>query len=260
MIISFEPKSIQFSLKNANTLAFCSNLAYYTERVIQDELSKHGFNSVFIERRDTQAFIAYSDSDIILSFRGTTNIQDWMTNSDLSLTSVRSGMGKVHGGFLRALCVVWDDILQIIKEVQNNAQSIWITGHSLGGALATLAAARFALEIDKPLRGIYTFGQPRVGDREFARIFNAELKHRFFRFVNNSDLVTRIPTRELDFSHVGSLRFFDSDGILHDDISWWQEFLETIKGTMKQQIDLLPSHIENHKIELYFRNLQNRMQ
>jgi triacylglycerol lipase len=182
-----------------------------------------------------------------------------MTNSDLLLTSVRSGTGKVHGGFLRALCVVWDDILQIIAEAQTKAQPIWITGHSLGGALATLAAARFSLEMDKPVRGIYTFGQPRVGDREFARIFDAELKQRVFRFVNNNDIVTRIPTREIGYSHVGSLRFFDSNGDIYDDVSWWQDFLETIKGTLKQHIDLLPSNIENHKMELYIKNIESKL-
>ena len=143
--------------------------------------------------------------------------------------------------------------------MQNSAQPLWITGHSLGGALATLAAARFALEMDKPVRGIYTFGQPRVGDREFARIFDAELKQRFFRFVNNSDIVTRIPTRELFFSHVGSLRFFDSNGDIFDDVSWWQEFLETIKGTLKQHIDLIPANIGNHKMERYIQNIQLKL-
>lgn len=184
-----------------------------------------------------------------------------MTNSDLLLTSVRSGTGKVHAGFLRALCLVWDDILQVIAEVQNNAQPIWITGHSLGGALATLAAARFALELDKPVRGIYTFGQPRAGDREFARIFNADLKQIFFRFVNNSDIVTRIPTREMCYSHVGSLRFFDSNGDLFDDVSWWQDFLESVKGNLKELIDLslIPANIENHKMESYIQNIQSKL-
>ncbi|MCD2453457.1 lipase family protein [Methylicorpusculum oleiharenae] len=261
MSISFDPRSTQFSLNNAHALAFCSNLAYESEKTIEDKLKQHGFSTTFIERRDTQAFIAYNDTAIVLSFRGTTNIQDWMLNSDLLLASVRAGTGKVHSGFLRALCLVWDDILQVIADVQNNAQPLWISGHSLGGALATLAAARFSLELDKPVRGIYTFGQPRVGDREFARVFNAELKQIFFRIVNNSDIVTRIPTRvPMGYSHVGSLRFFDSNGTLFDDVSLWQEFLETIKGNLKQQLDLIPSNIENHKMERYIQNIESQLQ
>ncbi len=259
MSISFEPKSTQFSLRNAYALALCSNLAYESEKNIHDQLSHFGFNATFIERRDTQAFIAYNDSAIVLAFRGTSSIQDWMTDSDLSLTSVRTG-GKVHSGFFRALCLVWNDILQVITSVQTKAQPLWITGHSLGAALAALAAARFDLELDKPVSGVYTFGQPRVGDRDFARIVNADLNHRFYRFVNNSDVVTRIPTREpLSYSHIGSLRFFDADGHLFDDVSWWQEFLETVKGSLKDHLDLIPANIENHKIGRYIQNIKSNM-
>ncbi|MDQ5910196.1 MAG: lipase family protein [Pseudomonadota bacterium] len=259
MSISFEPKNTQFSLQNAYALALCANLAYEDEKTIQDQVNLHGFNSQFIERRDIEAFIAYSDSAIVLSFRGTDKIKDWMTNSDLLLTSAKAGTGKVHGGFLRALCLVWNDILEILDEVQKKAQPLWITGHSLGGALATLAAARFVSEMGKPVAGVYTFGQPRTGDREFCRIFNADLKQRFFRFVNNSDIVTRIPPRELGYGHVGLLRFFDADGNLFDDISWWQEFLESIKGTLRQHLDLIPSNIEYHSMECYIKNIHSKL-
>jgi triacylglycerol lipase len=255
-VIRFEPKSTQFSAKNAYALALCADLAYESEKKIKAKLAEQGFKSKFIERRDTQLFVGHNDQAVVLSFRGTASIKDWMTNSDVSLTSVRAGTGKVHSGFLRAVCLVWDDILDTLKAVQNKAQPLWITGHSLGGALAAVAAARFVLELDKPVSGVYTFGQPRAGDREFSRAFNAELKARFFRFVNNNDIVTRVPTRELGYSHVGSLRFFDSDGRLHDDISWWNEFLESIKGSLKQQLDLIPSNVENHKMEKYIRNIE----
>ena len=257
--ITFEPQSTQFSLKNAYALALCSNLAYESEKKIKKELAAHGFEATFIERRETQCFVACNDAAMVLAFRGTTNIQDWMTNSDVLLTGVRAGLGKVHGGFLRALCLVWDDILQVLGAQQTKAQPLWITGHSLGGALATLAAARFVLEMDKPVNGVYTFGQPRVGDREFARLFNSEFKARQFRFVNNNDIVTRVPSRELSYSHVGSMKFFDSDGELFDDISWWNEFLESIKGSMKDQLDLIPANIENHKMERYINLIEQRL-
>lgn len=259
MSISFEPMSTKYSIKNAYALALCSELAYGSEKKISEALSGYGFSVRFIERRDTQAFIAYNESAVVLAFRGTTNIRDWMTNSDISLISFGQSAGKVHSGFLHALYLVWDDILQVINSVQNNAQPFWITGHSLGGALATLAAARFAFELDKPIRGVYTFGQPRTVDREFGRVFDTELKSRFFRFVNNHDIVTRVPTREMNYSHVGSLRFIDSDGDIHDDTSWWQEFLESVKGTFNQQLDLIPSNLENHKISLYVKKIKSNL-
>lgn len=251
MSIYFESNSIKFSLKNAHSLAICANLAYESVDTIKTRMVTQGFAAEFIQRRDIQAFIAYNDSDIVLSFRGTSSIEDWMTNAAFDLTSFAGGIGKVHRGFSDALYLVWNDITQILARVQTKAQALWITGHSLGGALATLAAAHFALVLDKPVRGIYTFGQPRVGNREFSRNFDADLKGRFFRFVNNSDIVTRIPTRVMSYSHVGALRFFDAKGDLHDDVSYWQEFLETVKGTFDEFLTILPDNIEDHLMKNY---------
>lgn len=169
-------------------------------------------------------------------------------------TPLQAG-GNVHSGFLHALDSVWPTIISTLAEVQNNAQPFWLTGHSLGAALATLAAARFSLEQAKPIAGLYDFGQPRVGDSEFARLLNAELNTRFFRFVNNSDLVTRVPSRELGYRDVGSIRFFDADGELHDDVSFWQAFVEGVRGTLQQHLDLIPANIEYHAIAGYVGNI-----
>ncbi len=253
--LSFEPLNTQFSIEHAYGLALCSQLAYEVNQgKVLDALKPHGFRAEFLERRDTQCFVAYSKDAIVVSFRGTTNINDWLTNSDTILVSPKPGLPKVHSGFLRALCIVWDNLLAILEKVQKT-QTLWLTGHSLGGALATVAAARFALELDKPLAGVYTFGQPRVGDREFARDLNAILKSRFFRFVNNSDLVTRVPSRVRGYSHVGSLRFFDDDGELHEDIGYWNRFLEGVKGGFSDDVDGVPSNVANHSSALYIENI-----
>lgn len=113
--ISFEPKNTQFSLKNAYALALCSKLVYESEKAIKDKLEQQGFKSIFIESRDTQAFVAYNDFAIVLSFRGTTSIRDWMTDADVLLTPFRSGIGRVHNGFLQVLYVIWDDVLRVIN-------------------------------------------------------------------------------------------------------------------------------------------------
>ena len=132
--VKFDPNNTSFSVDHAHGLALCSKLAYEPDHgVIQTALGNHGFKVKFIERRETQCFVAYSSKAIVISFRGTTNIRDWMTNSDVVLVSPRPGFPKVHAGFLRALCVVWDDILETLEKVQKSAQTLWITGHSLGG-------------------------------------------------------------------------------------------------------------------------------
>lgn len=52
-------------------------------------------------------------------------------------------------------------------------------------------------------KGLYTFGQPRTGDREFARKPDADFEQQTFRYVNNNDIVTRVPFRAMNYSHVG---------------------------------------------------------
>ena len=87
------------------------------------------------------------------------------------------------------------------------ARKLWITGHSLGGALATIAAAELKDTI--AIRGVHTFGQPRLVDAQAQRFFARHFADRFFRFVNDDDLVTRIPP---GYEHVGRLVHFDEQG------------------------------------------------
>jgi hypothetical protein len=68
-------------------------------------------------------------------------------------------------------------------------ERIWITGHSLGGALAVLAAAVLKFEAGRDIAGLYTYGRPRVGDNAFCEALDAALTGRFFRYVNDQDIV-----------------------------------------------------------------------
>ena len=70
--------------------------------------------------------------------------------------------GKVHRGFKAALSEVWTSLEKHISNLHRNNLKIWLTGHSLGAALATLAADRLG-----NAQGLYTFGSPRIGDRDF---------------------------------------------------------------------------------------------
>src|SRR5207253_637373 len=98
----------------------------------------------------------------------------------------------IHAGFKAALNEVWPDVERHIRELQpvGKLRLLWIAGHSLGAALATAAAHRCADHADHlGLRATYTFGSPRVGDREFVAGTPGDI----FRWQNNSDLVTSVP-------------------------------------------------------------------
>jgi len=261
--LSIEPNSTQFSQKNAYALALASKLAYESEQQIRIKLLEQGFNAEFINEAstDTQLFIAHSGSAIVISFRGTEKFKDWLTNAGIDFRDTSYGL--VHKGFDQALDSVWSQITKTLEKIHQYGQPLWITGHSLGGALAVLAAARLALDIDqniyKSINGLYTFGQPRVGNRAFVKALDDEIKPRYFRFVNDNDIVPRVPDRLNQYQDGGSIRFFDAAGTLHDDIGYWFAFLERIKGSFEQKLDMTPSFIEHHFIDRYIANIEKNM-
>lgn len=261
--LSIEPNNTRFSLKNAHALALASKLAYEPENQIHNNLTEYGFNTEFINEpsTDTQLFIAHNDSAVIIAFRGTKEFKDWLTDAGIGFR--HTVHGRVHKGFDRALDSVWSHITGTLVRIQQNAQSLWITGHSLGGALAALAAARFCLDIDqeiyKPINGLYTFRQPRIGDRAFVKALDNEILPRYFRFVNDNDIVPRVPDRLHQYQEGGSICFFDAEGMLHEDPSFWFEFLERIKGSYQQKLDMIPSSIEHHFIDKYIANIEKNL-
>ena len=255
----FVPDTTKYQPVNALALARAAKLAYADEPEIKQETQAWGLGKFqFFDREDTQAFVSGNDKLIVVAFRGTQpkELQDWLTDADFEL--VDGPFGKVHDGFYGALRLVWREIKQSIKSFQDRGQSLWFTGHSLGAALANLAAAALR-EDDKPVHGLYTFGQPRVGNREFERNFNADFKPRYFRFVNNNDLVTRVPLRSMTYSHAGSFLYFDSDGKLSDDLHWWFRFLDSVEGRIEDLGKLGPDDIKDHSMDKYIANLENNI-
>ena len=121
----------------------------------------------------------------ILAFCGTNDGIDWKTNLQ-AMQAEFFNIGKVHSGFLKSYLSVRGRILDQLNELNS---PLFMTGHSLGAALATLVCA------DLELQGIeydscYTFGSPRVGDADFLKTISSS---RVFRVVNNCDIVTTVP-------------------------------------------------------------------
>jgi pimeloyl-ACP methyl ester carboxylesterase len=98
------------------------------------------------------------------------------------------GHGQVHIGFLEALNHVWHSLKAALNAISG---PVFYTGHSLGAALATMAAARAQSDtkLGNPA-AIYTFGSPRVGDAGFRKNFGSVFHA---RIVNDCDIVTSMP-------------------------------------------------------------------
>lgn len=259
----FSHGSKTFRKVNLAYLSHCANFVYKKKNKIKAELEGIGFdvsrdNFFFSdEDTDTQAFVAGDDKKIIISFRGTEGkISDWATDAKLlKKTWIEANpLGEVHSGFYGALSSIWNDIVKEVNLLRTNNQSIWITGHSLGGAIAVLAAATFEMQTPRiGISGVYTFGQPRIGNHEFSRNYNKTLKKRTFRFVNNNDVVTRVPPQIFGYSHVGKLKYFDSDGKMHNDgsLSWWAKFWDRLEGRYDDLFDLTPDGVGDHSMDGY---------
>ena len=254
----FIADTTRYRHENALFLAKCSKLAYESSEAIYTQLSAWGFPHIaFFDRKDTQAFVAGNSDMIVVAFRGTEprTLQDWMT--DKQILRRKGPYGKVHRGFLAALDHVWNDIKNARISFQDRGQSLWFTGHSLGAALATLAVAKMG-EVAEPVNGLYTFGQPRVGGKTFARNFDSDFKSVTFRFVNNNDIVTRVPRRLLGYRHVGRVLYLDSSGMLQDDSHWWNQFRDRVKGHVDDLGGIGTDGLKDHGIAKYLKSLRKK--
>lgn len=245
-IFDFEENTKDYSSQNAYWLGRASQVAYKQPEEARSELASWGLDEFrYFDRLNTQAFIAGNSKILLLAFRGTENLRDWMTDMNIKLIDELGG--KVHKGFLYGLEDVWGDIWKIIR-TQRKQRPLWITGHSLGAALATLAVARLR-EKGEPVSGLYTFGSPRVGDHKFAKKFNADFSSQTFRYVNNNDVVARVPF--LGYCHVGTFKYFDENGNQRDGISWWNLLQDRIKGRIKDLFEPGTDGIKDHSITNY---------
>ncbi|MEI6428489.1 MAG: lipase family protein [Pseudanabaena sp. ELA607] len=257
--MEFDAQTTKYSASNAYLAALCAQLAYKNEGEIKDEIKKqipnwelNENNFHFFDRVETQGFIMGNDEMIVLAFRGTepSKIQDWLTDLQFMQCKGPSGV-NVHSGFYEGLLVVWEAVKDKITELRQQEQSILLTGHSLGAALATLATAQLKEDMDIIANGLYTFGSPRVGGKDFREYFNNSFADRAFRLVNNNDAVTRFPPRINGYAHTGQFLYFDTDGDLHQEISFWDEFKESVKGIAEDVGKIGLDMIKDHDMEKY---------
>lgn len=180
------------------------------------------------DENSAQAALIEHEDYLCMAFRGTNELADWLDN--IHIFREAALFGEFHRGFWRSVEDVWSVIFSRYEDLrEQKKRPLFFAGHSLGGAMATIAAARFVHQ-DKPFTSVYTFGQPRTMDRATARTYNSETRNRHYRFQNNEDIVTRVPARLAGYSHVGDCLYIDSDGDIHKDPGWWFRFLDTVEG------------------------------
>ena len=153
------------------------------------------------DSKGTQAIIVANSDFAVLAFRGTeaSSIRDIRSDARAIAVACPSG-GNIHSGFNDAYNEVALDIQNRLDGDDLKDLPLYITGHSLGGALATIAAKKMA----HPLGGIaacYTFGSPRVGDEHWI----TNIKAPIYRLVNAADCVTMLPPGDETITVIGWL-------------------------------------------------------
>ena len=200
---------------NAHYLATACDLAYYSADKGRAEFkSKLGLEAELVSVGNTEVYVGHNPESIVVAFRGSETpnsldgVKDWLlTNAKNFLIQpegaigtdfVAAGVGaRFHSGFMDALNDIWAPLFAATDaRFQEAERPVWVTGHSLGGALALLAAWRFSRNFI-PVHQVYTFGAPMIGNDVAAKALEREFPNRIFRCVDDRDIVPKLPTFSL---------------------------------------------------------------
>jgi triacylglycerol lipase len=200
---------------NALYLARACSLAYLSDPIGPDRFrSELGLEAKLISVDNTQVYVAENDDSVVVTFRGSEapntldGFKDWLltnANNYLILPSGQSGTefvaagvgARFHRGFLDALQMVWTLLsAEVDVAVQAKERPLWVTGHSLGGALALLAAWRFNRNF-VAVQEVVTFGAPMIGNDAASQAFAREMPGKIFRYVDLEDFVPHLPSVSL---------------------------------------------------------------
>ncbi|GJL89846.1 MAG: hypothetical protein DHS20C03_35550 [Minwuia thermotolerans] len=168
--------------------------------VLMEALAAGGFELIGTFDKtatDTQGFVTVRKNEdeqgiVVLVFRGTQQIKDWKTNLDAATTEITGTndegnrvLGRMHSGFNAAYLSVRADVEELLGKVSSELP-VYICGHSLGGALATVATWYLP---GRKLAACYTFGAPRVGTPALMKYYRTPV----YRVVSGMDPVPNVP-------------------------------------------------------------------
>jgi len=199
-----------FNIGNAKAMAWMSQLAYETDEPdkIKTIVKSFGLDPVeggvivresktVLPVASTHCFVASHPNAVIVAFAGTdpVSLANWISDFDAHLDK-DTGTAE---GYRVAADVIWPDLKRLLGKSVPPGGKIFVTGHSLGGALAVLIAEHIDTELgdDMVVEAVYTFGMPRVGNQAVADSYNAHLGQRTYRLVHGEDLVPTVAPSDL---------------------------------------------------------------
>jgi pimeloyl-ACP methyl ester carboxylesterase len=185
-----------------------------------------GLEPEYIDRRSMQAYSANAGSDAIIAFRGTErSLGDVLT--DLRIIRKHTSDGALHSGFWQGYDRIHTAAADVAAKAARRGGRVWLTGHSLGGALAVVAAYRLDDEKNLPIGGVVTFGQPMVVMPNLAQSLYPRIHDRYLRFVNGDD---PIATLVRPYVHFGELALYREGAFQRENMSPGDPASKKLKG------------------------------
>jgi hypothetical protein len=281
--LEFHPDDASFNRANALYLAHASDIAYI--RTPADAARERlGLDRVFSFHNKvtrTRGFLGVCDTHAVLCFRGSDPItlQTWLTDAIVRLVERNEYTGRVHLGFSSVLKQTWDKVEPTFDKIGD--RPLFLTGHSMGGALAVLTACRLANKGRLPT-ATYTYGSPRIGDRDFCAGYSLPT----YRIVNKLDLVPEMPAISVKrillekprvkhekianhlkslaekvpcYDHVKTLVYIDRDGAItpNADIAPWYPI--AVARAIATRGKSFHEGITDHMITSYIRSLEGHV-
>jgi len=190
--------------------------------------AKTKFNAIgctiveFFDIDNAQAYLLKNNDGIhVLSFRGTEVTEPSDILADLKAgKNIEPVGGKIHVGFKGEINKLWPTIQKSVA----NINSLYVTGHSLGAAMATIAAGRMQSKV----LALVTFGSPRVGNKQYVN----SLTVTHYRVQNNCDDVTKVPFKLMGFAHHGTHKYLNYYGAFRT-LTPWQQVKDMVRSRAK---------------------------
>lgn len=252
--LNFKERSLLF--------AQLASIAYCNAKDAKSQAKKLGFTTTeFYDRDGAQAYRFMNKEDLVIACRGTQPTEFNDISADLKAIPVMAEtVSRVHQGFKAEVDELWPMICDDLIRPVNMGKKVWFCGHSLGAAMATIMASRckFYASVPDP-EELYTYGSPRVGWPTYVKSLG--IVHH--RWVNNNDIVTRVPLAIMGYRHHGEEHYMNAWGNVRKPTGW-QRFKDRMRGMwmgLKQgKIDNFGDHsMVNYvaNLETYAKGMEN---
>ena len=245
--MSFPERSLLFA--KLSSIVYNDNI-----KEVKKQVKKLGFTTVeFYNRDGAQAYRFMNKEDLVIACRGTQPSEFNDIKADLkAVPVVAETVSRVHQGFKQEVDDLWPMVLEDIQRTVNKDNKLWFCGHSLGAAMTTIMASRcyHCADIRDP-EEVYTYGSPRVGWPGYIKTMNVT----HHRWVNNNDIVTRVPLAIMGYRHHGQEHYMNAWGNVRKPTGW-QRFKDRMRGMwMGIKVGSI-DNFSDHGMNFYITNLE----